>query len=82
MFAIVHAFAYGRRGGRHAVVLSTHATAAEAFRALDAMAASVPPDVDPGTVADCYVVDAQRNPVSRREVGEGPVSDPGSGVDG
>lgn len=65
MYAIVHPFAYGRHGGRHAVVLSTHATADEAFRALDALADHPPPDVGPGMVADCYVVDARQNPVPR-----------------
>ena len=60
-FSVVRAFAYGPRGRRHAVVLSTHATAAEAFAALDRLAR------EPGAPApvDCYVVDEARDPVPR-----------------
>lgn len=65
MFSVVQPFAYGRRGRRHAVVLSTHASAEEAFRVLDELIADPPPGTSPEALAGCYVVDDDQNPVVR-----------------
>ena len=59
-YSVVRAFAYGRGGRRHAIVLSSHTTVEDAFRALDALATA-----DARAPVDCYVVDEDRNPVRR-----------------
>ncbi len=56
---------WGRDRYRQATVLSIHATVDDAYARLDAIAEKLQRDGTPSDFLELYVVDAQRQPVTR-----------------